>query len=173
MCVVDFNKIEKNCNDKYIKGAKPFMYIEQESRVDEIPDPNANTAVVSANITFKAAQTTPVVVAAGKFYKWDTSKVDSKLSIEQQGDLDAPTYKATYETYIPGITPEKTKLLTDAAMHEVIAVIPDNAGNNRILGEKSRGATLTFNEQTNDKPGYIVKIEFEDNKPPLFYTGTF
>jgi hypothetical protein len=53
------------------------------------------------------------------------------------------------------------------------SVVPDNIGNNRIVGEKGRGASLTVTEQTNDKPGYAIKLEWDCFEPPLFYTGAF
>lgn len=176
MCYIPLIDIKKECGSKYLKGVRPFFYIEDEAKVTLIPLPTPQTLKVTTNITFNPAIPAANGVAevvAGKFYKFETSKLDGKLTIEPQGDIDAPYWKVSYETFIPGITPEKSFTLAQTAGHELICVVPDNVGNNRIIGEKGRGASLTVTEQTNDKPGYAIKLEWDCFEPPLFYTGAF
>jgi hypothetical protein len=154
MCEPKLSAISKVCGKTYIKGIKPKIFLTNTSEITAIPAPTAGTSQIDTPVTFRAASSGPPAVAAGQWWPWEISKIDGTYKAEPNGDDDNPTILHTVEFFIYGLDPAKTYTVGQTLGHEFILVVPDNNGNNRLLGELTRGVTMKITEQTNDKNGY-------------------
>jgi hypothetical protein len=66
----------------------------------------------------------------------------------------------------------KSYILDQAHGGEYIVLAPDRNGQLRIIGDLEEGCTIRTKEQTNDKNGYDLTIEWESVHLPYYYTGT-
>lgn len=155
--------ILKICGSTNPKGMKQFVYASIESNINTIPDADAGTLLVSTAITMEDAEV---------FYKWEISPNEQKFDVNSEGDADSNSKISDIEFFIPGITHEKSYILgTNSNGCALIFVVPDKAGNLRIVGEKGDGATMLVKEQLLPKPGYVVTLKYESALPPLFYAA--
>ena len=170
MCIPTTNHIRKVCGITYIKGLKRKVAICPIELVASIPAPETDTLTVSDAVTFTTAVTGPPAIPAGAWKIFETSKGGKYTFIpENEEDEDSPGIMIA-EYFIPGITATKSKLLDDLNGHEVLCAVPDNMGNTRLGGELERGAIFYRSEQTDDKPGYIIKFTWASGHAPYFYT---
>lgn len=171
MCVPKSANITKVCGKTYIKGQKPNLFVSHIDEVTAIPAADADSLTISSAVTFRSAVTGPPAIPAGQWWKWQCSKVDGSYSATPEGDADNPTIKVSVEAFIYGITAGRTYTIGQTLGHEYLVVACDNEGNNRLIGELGRGATITVTEQTADKNGYKVLITWETGSYPYFYTA--
>lgn len=170
MCIPTITHIRRVCGITYIKGVKRKIGVCPIELVSDIPDPDADTLVVSTGVTFTSAVTGPPAIPAGAWSIFEISKGGKYTWVaEDENDEDSAGIM-TFEGFIPGISATKSKILGDLNGHEVLCAIPDNMGNTRLGGELERGGLFRMSEQTDDKPGYNIKITWPSAHPPYFYT---
>ena len=172
MCDPKIGHIKKVCGTTYIKGIKMKAFLTTLPEVTAIPDPTTDTLEIDTNVTFRSAVTGPPAVAAGQWWEWDISTVKGTWKVEPQGDEDNPTFKVTVDVFIHGITPERSYTVNQTLGHQFLAVVGDNHGNNRLVGEMGRGCTVKMGEEIVDSNGYKGTIEWETGHLPYFYNGT-
>lgn len=170
MCIPTVTHIRRQCGVTFIKGTKRKIAVCPIELVEDIPDPDTDTLIVSDPVDFTAAVTGPPAIPAGAWSIFEISK-GGKYTFNPENEEDEDSAGIlNFEGFIPGITPEKSKILGDLNGHEVLAAIPDNMGNTRLGGELERGALFRMSEQTDDKPGYNIKLSWPSAHPPYFYT---
>lgn len=172
MCDPIINSIEKVCGKTYIKGLKQKMFLTTLPEVTAIPAVTVNTLEIDTNVTFRSAVTGPPAIAAGQWWTWDISTVKGTWKVEPQGDEDNPTFKVTVDIVIYGITAGRSYIINQTLGHQFLAVVGDNEGNNRLLGEMGRGCLVKIGEEIVDYNGYKGTIEWEVGHLPYFYNGT-
>jgi hypothetical protein len=153
----------------YVKGIKRKVALCAIELVATIPAPDTDTLIVSDAVTFTAAVVGPPAVPAGEWTVFEISKGGKYSAGTDSDDEDAPK-DCLVDFFIPGITAAKSKILGDLDGHEVLAAVPDNMSNTRLLGELERGAIFSVKEQTDDKPGYVCKLTWASAHMPYFYT---
>jgi hypothetical protein len=157
-CCTNLANITRECGTGVRPGIATKVYVICKDEVTTIPA--ASGHIISD----------PFVLENDKFFSvWDVSQMDSSYLVEPQGDVDMRFYKATVQFYIPALAPAKSFILNGITNGEFIVLVADAKGQVRLLGDLDRGAYISFQEQTNDKNGYAVTIEWECNALPLYY----
>jgi hypothetical protein len=160
-CCTSLANIARTCGQGIRPGIATKVYVACK---DEITAIAAATAHVIDD---------PFTYAQGKhFHVWDISQMDSSYLVEPEGDADARYYKSTVQFFIPALAAAKSFILNSITNGEFIVLVSDHKGQTRLLGDLVRGALISFQEQTNDKNGYVVTIEWESNILPYYYEGT-
>jgi hypothetical protein len=162
-CCTTLNHIARECGSGIRPGLNTKVYVACKDDVATIPADNGTSHTIASNITMASTKT---------FKIWDISQFDSSYLSEPQGDLDARFFANTVSFFIPALAAGKTNIFNSITGGEFIVIIQDAKGQNRLLGDLVRGAYITVQEQTNDKNGYLVTINWESNETPYFYTGT-
>jgi hypothetical protein len=162
-CCTTLNHIARECGTGIRPGLKTTVYVACKDDVATIPADNGTSHTVASNITMASTKT---------FKVWDISQLDSSFVCEPQGDMDSRYFKSTVQIFIPAMSAAKSAVLSGITNGEYVVIVADAKGQRRLLGDLLRGAYITTQEQTNDKNGYVVTIEWESNETPFFYTGT-
>lgn len=168
-CVCTVAKVEQFCGGVNAPGLERLLYWTCEDELLSIPAPSTGTHLISTNITYRAAATTPVVVAAGKFYQFNIAKED--MSLEAVRDENG-MWKTTAKFFVSKMEAEKSYILNGATADNQIWLIKDKNSQMRVVGALGNGASLTYKAQTNPKNGYEVTISWDSAYEPYFYTGT-
>ena len=162
-CCTTLAAISRECGTGIRPGLATTVYVVCKDEIDTIPADNGTSHTISDDIT----------LATGKqFFAWDISQLNSSYICEPQGHVDARYYKTTIQFFIPALAPAKTFILGGITNGEFICLVSDAKSQVRLIGDTARGAYISAQEQTNDKNGYVVTIEWESNEPPFYYTGT-
>lgn len=162
-CCTTLNHIARECGTGIRPGLATAVYVACKDEVATIPADNGTSHTISSNMTMESG---------GVFALWDISQYDSSMICEPQGDLDARYFKTTVSFFISGLSSAKTNILSSITNGEFIVIVADAKAQKRLIGDLVRGAYISAQEQTNDKNGYVVTIEWESNETPFFYTGT-
>ena len=168
-CNTSIADIMKECKKRFAPGILQKLYIAGSQEITLIPLPDADTCIVSQDITFRpadAAATPPV--EAGSWAEWAISRADQSFETEQD---DNGTYVTTASFYIMGQTPEKGFILKNIGEDANVLIVPDKEGFLRIVGDLNNPADVKVKEQYTPKNGYILTITWESGAPPLYYTG--
>jgi hypothetical protein len=165
-----------NCDQNNKAGLAAFLHLACRKCVATIPAVNADSLVVASDMTMRAADgaADPPVVA-GSFTKYEVSTDYAKntFASETGGDDDTVFYTTTYTGFIPGNAPDIIFSVNKAAGRcGVIAVVKDENGNQRLLGDLNRGAKVRMAEAINgETAGVTITITYRSTDPALFYTG--
>ena len=160
-CCTNLATITRECGSGVRPGIATRLYVACKDEVTAIP------AAADHEIT------TAFTMDTDKFFRtWDISQMDSSYICEPQGDMDARFYKSTVSFFIPAIAAAKSFILNGITNGEFLVLVADAKGQKRLLGDLTRGAFISFQEQTNDKNGYVITIEWESNIMPYYYTST-
>lgn len=118
------------------------------------------------------------MVATKVFSVWEFVIDTGELKIEVAGSGSSKSYTAMIDFNVA-----RHSAAIDAALHDalaagakIIAIVPDNNGVNRILGDLERGCDLTYKGSTGKKSGdasgkeCVLKVEGL-NHPPYYITS--
>jgi hypothetical protein len=159
-CCTNLANIARECGQGIRPGIATKVYVICKDEVEAI-------AAASGHIISDA-----LTLDSGKHFSiWDISQMDSSYLVEPQGDMDVRFYKATVSFFIPALANTKSFILNGITNGEFIVLVADAKGQVRLLGDLGRGAYISFQEQTNDKNGYVVTVEWESNILPYYYTA--
>jgi hypothetical protein len=170
-CGASLAAIEKTCGGNS-PGLKTYLYIAHKSEVTAIPDPDTGTLTVSGDMTMRAADAGPPEVLAGTFKRWEISKGGSSYESNPEGEDENVNNVVTVKAFMNKLEDAKSYILDQAHGGEYIVLAPDRNGQLRIIGDLEEGCTIRTKEQTNDKNGYDLTIEWESVHLPYYYTGT-
>ena len=77
----------------------------------------------------------------------------------------------TYTAFIPRLESEKSYMLDNLGEENQVCIVHDNNGKVRIIGDKTHGATVTFEEVVSPKNGYKLTIKCMQPHVAYFLTG--
>lgn len=157
-CVSSVAEIEQFCGGVNASGLDRQLYITGQDKVSTIAAATAH--VISTDITY------PV---GGKFYKWGFAKKDA--SYESERDPESGLWKTTVKIFILKLEAAKTYILNAQTGENLIAIVPDRNGAQRLIGSLTNGCMVTVKEVTTPTNGYEVQILWESAYAPYFYTG--
>lgn len=168
-CECPMTAIERACSN-VPAGLKLEVFVTCEDQVNTIPAATADTSKVETAITMRAADTnvTPNI-PAGLFFKWPIYKNDHNFQCVK--NEESGLYETTVTFFIIGLDADKSHTIMNQAPDNNIVVVPDKAGNQRIVGSKSEPCTILATEQTNPRSGYAVTVSWQSSHIPYFYTG--
>lgn len=161
-CCTTLADISRECGTGVRPGLATTVYVCCKDEVDTIPADNGTSHTIATDITLDTGK---------QFFAWEISQLNGSYLCEPQGDVDARYYKTTVQFFIPALAPAKSFILSGITNGEFICLVTDAKGQVRLLGDLTRGAYISAQEQTNDKNGYVVTIEWESNEVPFYYTG--
>lgn len=161
-CCTTLADISRECGSGIRPGLATTVYVVCKDEIDTIPADNGTSHTIATDITLDTGK---------KFSAWDISQLNGSYLCEPQGDTDATYFKTTIQFFIPALAASKTFILGGITNGEFICLVSDAKAQKRLIGDTTRGAYIRVQEQTNDKNGYLVTIEWESNEPPFYYTG--
>jgi hypothetical protein len=169
-CTCTVAAIEAFCGGLNAPGLDRMLHLTCEDELLAIPAPGTGTHKITTPITYRAAATTPVVIAAGKFYKWGFSKEDQSFTSDR--DEATGLWKTECKIFLPNLEDIKSYILNGLTGDNIITVVKDRNGKQRLIGALGNGASLKVKEQTNPKNGYEATIMWESAYSPYFYEST-
>lgn len=165
-CTVD--TIEAFCGGVNAPGLDRSLSITCEDQIAAIPDADADTHVISDDITYRPSAVGPPAVAAGKFFTWGFAKDGGSWVSERD---DNGLWNTEVKIFIQKLEAAKTYVLNGMSGDNLIAIVPDRNGNSRLVGSKTNGANVKVKETTETRNGYEVSIMWQSAHAPYFYTG--
>lgn len=165
-----------DCDQNNKAGLAAFLHLACRKCVATIPAPDADSLIVSTDMTLRAADgaaTPPVVAGAFVKYEVSTDYAKNTFATETGGDDDTIFFTTTYTGFIPGNAPDIIHSINVASGRcGVIAVVKTENDDQRILGDLNRGAKVRMAEAINgETAGVTITITYRSTTPPLFYTG--
>jgi len=125
------------------KGLKQRIFIE---KADDYP---ASGETATDNLI--------TAIAAGpEFLTWTATRPSVKFTVTPSGEDDAVSFDVAVEFFIPGITKEKSKQISEACNYPMTLIMEDRNGNFRRIGTKYDGVSLRMTEETENRNGYLV-----------------
>lgn len=170
-CCETMGNIARRCGGGNKPGLKKKFHITCVDEITTIPAADADTHVISDDITMRASAVGPPAVTAGTFKVWNISMRDSSYIAEPQGDDENGSWLVTVKAFINKLDAATTYVLNGIAGGEYVLLVPDGNGEIRLIGELDNGCMVKTKEQTNDKNGYELTITWETNHLPYYYTG--
>lgn len=164
-CVNTLDHITRKCGTNVAVGLESYIYVARKDEVDAIAAPGAGTLNV-ATIT---------MVATKGFKKFETALTLSKntWNTTPNEDKDITNHKTTFSVFIAGVAAADSYVLGGMAGQDFIVLIPDKAGNLRIVGDLKTGCTVKAMEDINgDTNGYTLTGDWDSAHSPYFFTGT-
>jgi hypothetical protein len=167
-CCTSLANIEKVCGGGNASGLRTKIQVACVDQVDTIPAAEADSMIVSDDITMVAdiGDTTP-----GLFYEFNISKNNSSYTAENQGDEENPDYLHTLTFNILKMTPAKQHVLNGLGGAEIICTFKDRNDYQWLMGQLDEGATMSVVPNTNDINGYTCTITWRSPRLLYNYTG--
>lgn len=162
-CCTTLAAITRECGTGIRPGLATKVYVACKDEVTTLPADNGTSHTIETDIVLDTNKA---------FAEWDISQLNGSYLCEPQGDVDARFYRTTVQFFIPALAASKSFILNGITNGEFICLVSDAKDQKRVIGDLTRGAYISVQEQTNDKNGYVVTIEWESNEVPFYYTGT-
>jgi len=178
-CCKTLAGIARRCAGGNIAGTSTKGYVICIDRVDSIPAPadyeNDNTLpahTITDDVTLSTDDPgTTEVDETGVWYEWNHQKKSGSYVAEPIGDDGSEGWKITHTFFVPRLDPLATYIFNNTANGEFLYIFKDKNGEQRLLGNLEDGVSIKVKEQTNDKNGYEVTVEWETGVLPFYYTG--
>ena len=168
-CICTVDVIKKYCGGVNAPKLHRELHITCEDEIASIPAVTANTLKVETDINMRAADAGPPVIEAGLFYTWGfSSKEDSSFEAERD---ENGLVQTVVSIFIEKINADKSYVLNGMTADNQIALVRDNNGYIRIVGELDNGCSVRSKEVTTPRNGYEIRINWESKDVPLFYMG--
>lgn len=169
-CTCTVAAVERFCGGVNAPKLHRQLWATCEEEINEIPAPTADTLKVETDITMRAADAGPPAITAGLFYTWGfSSKEDSSWESERDENGMVQT---SVKFFMERVNADKTYIFNGMTADNIVAIVKDRNGEQRIVGELGNGAMVKVKEVSTPKNGYEVEITWESKDFPLFYTGT-
>tara|TARA_R110000851_G_scaffold10874_2_gene38646 strand:- start:861 stop:1358 length:498 start_codon:yes stop_codon:yes gene_type:complete len=109
-------------------------------------------------------------IASGpEFVEWIATRPSVKFTVTTEGEADAKSFNVEGEFFIPGITPAKSKQLSESCNYPMTLIAEDRNDNFRRVGMKHDGVMLSVTEETEARNGYLVTYSITGlPSPPAF-----
>lgn len=168
MCTVaSLTNIAKACQVMNTGGLLNKIYLSFQEEITAIPSATGN--VISTALTMA---TSP---SAGTFKTVEISRKNVSFEVTMLGDEENAggfNVKATFRVLRISAAISTSLMATNNA--PIIAIVPDNNSNNRLLGDLTNPCYVRFNEKISDTENYYeVELNWMNvNHVPYFYTST-
>lgn len=157
---LDFEDIEKNLPDGQNMGGLPQLvyYAKHEDVLSWPTPPTVDTEGVTLEKMGELVGDLKMK-AGKKMYSLYITDDEGKLDIEGVGEKDGKSYIMKLRVYQPGLQSKMLGLINLAKNENLVFIAPDNNGNQFLLGDAQRSATLdsidgmTTGQKTEERPG--------------------
>lgn len=165
-CACNIDDIARECG-KNAGGVKPTLYITCE---DELTAIGSATDHAVSTITVRAYDAGPPEVTKGYFRTWNASRRDADFKSVQNEESGQWETEFTY--FIPKQSSAKAAVLNNLGEDNNIAIVTDQNGAKRLVGELGNPCNVIVEESTVPKNGYKVTGKWTSGYSPYFFTGT-
>ena len=167
-CNCSVAEIEAFCGGINAPDLDRMLSITCQDELLAIAAPGTGTHTITDDITYRAAVTGPPAVAEGKFYKWFFSKDNSSYSSERD---ENGLWNTEVKIFIPKLQSTTTYTFNGLTGENLVLVVPDRNGEERLIGSLTNGASVSVKETTSPKNGYEVTVKWQSAYAPYYYTG--